>query len=96
LAVIGLPLDHLSPVFSGIVYVLPPSLGTGAALGLVWGLVRGSSAGWASPEVAGALAALTLAEEGRAAKGQLASLEARLAADPADEQLAVHTENRGA
>ena len=31
-------------------------LGTGAALGLVWGLVRGSSAGWASPEVATALA----------------------------------------
>lgn len=33
------------------------ALGTGAALGLVWGLVRGSSAGWASPEVTGALAA---------------------------------------
>ena len=33
------------------------ALGTGAALGLVWGLVRGSSAGWTSPEVAGALAA---------------------------------------
>jgi len=32
------------------------ALGTGAALGLVWGLVRGSSAGWGSPEVAGALA----------------------------------------
>jgi EmrB/QacA subfamily drug resistance transporter len=32
-------------------------LGTGAALGLVWGLVRGTSAGWASPEVAGPLAA---------------------------------------
>jgi EmrB/QacA subfamily drug resistance transporter len=32
-------------------------LGTGAALGLVWGLVRGSSAGWGSPEVAGALVA---------------------------------------
>ena len=31
-------------------------LGTGAALGLVWGLVRGSSAGWGSPEVAGSLA----------------------------------------
>ncbi len=27
--------------------------GTGAALGLVWGLVRGSSAGWGSPEVTG-------------------------------------------
>jgi EmrB/QacA subfamily drug resistance transporter len=32
-------------------------LGTGAALGLVWGLVSGSSGGWARPEVAGALAA---------------------------------------
>ncbi len=32
-------------------------LGTGAALGLVWGLVRGSSVGWTSPEVAGTLAA---------------------------------------
>jgi len=31
-------------------------LGTGAALGLVWGLVRGSSAGWGSLEVAGPLA----------------------------------------
>jgi len=30
---------------------------TAAALGLVWGLVRGTSGGWASPEVAGALAA---------------------------------------
>ncbi|HET6239761.1 MAG TPA: co-chaperone YbbN [Acetobacteraceae bacterium] len=37
-------------------------------------------------EIAGARAALTLAEEGRAAKGQLATLEARLAADPADHQ----------
>ena len=33
------------------------ALVTGAALGLVWGLVRGSSAGWASPEAAGTLAA---------------------------------------
>ena len=33
------------------------ALGTAAALGLVWGLVRGSSAGWGSPEVAGTLAA---------------------------------------
>ena len=30
---------------------------TGAALGLVWGLVRGTSDGWASPAVAGSLAA---------------------------------------
>ncbi|MBO0837953.1 MAG: MFS transporter, partial [Actinobacteria bacterium] len=33
------------------------TLGIGAALGLVWGLIRGSTAGWASPEVAGTLAA---------------------------------------
>jgi EmrB/QacA subfamily drug resistance transporter len=33
------------------------ALGTGAALGLIWGLVRGSSAGWASPEVTGTLTA---------------------------------------
>jgi EmrB/QacA subfamily drug resistance transporter len=33
------------------------ALGTGAALGLVWGLVRGNSAGWSSPEVVAALAA---------------------------------------
>jgi EmrB/QacA subfamily drug resistance transporter len=30
---------------------------TAAALGLVWGLVRGNTAGWGSPEVAGTLAA---------------------------------------
>jgi len=36
-----------------------PGLGlaTAAALGLLWGLVRGSSAGWASPEVVGTPAA---------------------------------------
>jgi EmrB/QacA subfamily drug resistance transporter len=33
------------------------ALGLGAVLGLVWGLVRGSSAGWARPEVVGTLAA---------------------------------------
>jgi EmrB/QacA subfamily drug resistance transporter len=33
------------------------ALVTGAALGLVWGLVRGNQAGWSSPEVIGALAA---------------------------------------
>ena len=36
------------------------------------------------PEIAGARAALALASEGRVAKAQLATLEARLAADPAD------------
>jgi EmrB/QacA subfamily drug resistance transporter len=33
------------------------ALGTGAALGLVWGLVRGNPAGWGSPEVVAALLA---------------------------------------
>ncbi len=33
------------------------ALGAGGALGLVWGLVRGNSAGWGSPEVVAALAA---------------------------------------
>jgi EmrB/QacA subfamily drug resistance transporter len=33
------------------------ALVTGGALGIVWGLVRGNSAGWASPEVVGSLAA---------------------------------------
>src|ERR1700712_4993933 len=37
-------------------------------------------------EVAGARSALALAKEGRAAKDQLQSLQARLAADPADHQ----------
>src|SRR5271166_670920 len=37
-------------------------------------------------EIAGARSALTLAEEGRKAKGQLESLKARVAADPADLQ----------
>jgi EmrB/QacA subfamily drug resistance transporter len=49
------------------------TLGTAAALGLVWGLVRGNSVGWASPQVAGPLAAgvvliaLFVARERRAA-----------------------------
>jgi EmrB/QacA subfamily drug resistance transporter len=33
------------------------ALVTGAALGVVWGLVRGNSAGWGSPEVVGSIAA---------------------------------------
>ena len=37
-------------------------------------------------EIAGARSALALAEEGRKAKGQLQSLQARVAADPADLQ----------
>ncbi len=38
------------------------------------------------PEISGARSALTLAVEGRKAKGQLAELERRAAADPADHQ----------
>ncbi len=38
------------------------------------------------PEIAGARSALALAQEGRKAKDQLASFQARLAADPADHQ----------
>jgi EmrB/QacA subfamily drug resistance transporter len=37
--------------------ILGLGLGSGAALGLVWGLVRGNSAGWASPEVVAPLVA---------------------------------------
>ena len=37
-------------------------------------------------EIAGVRSALALAEEGRAAKGQLQTLQARVAADPADHQ----------
>jgi EmrB/QacA subfamily drug resistance transporter len=33
------------------------ALGTGAALGLVWGLVRGNAVGWGSPQVVAALVA---------------------------------------
>ncbi len=43
-------------------------LGGGAALGLVWALVRGNSAGWGSPEVIGALAAGALLAVGFAAR----------------------------
>ena len=57
------------------------ALGTGAALGLVWGLVRGSSAGWASPEVTGALAAgamLTVAFTGWELRARAPMLPMRL------------------
>jgi EmrB/QacA subfamily drug resistance transporter len=40
------------------------ALVTGAALGIVWGLVRGNSAGWGSPEVVGMLALGVLAAIG--------------------------------
>jgi MFS family permease len=59
LLTIALALRHLDESYGPRAALDLPAmaLGTGAALGLVWGLVRGSSAGWASPEVAGALAA---------------------------------------
>jgi len=41
----------------GTLDVLGLALGSGAALGLVWGLVRGNSAGWGSPEVVASLGA---------------------------------------
>ena len=40
----------------------------------------------AHAEIAGARAALALAEEGRQAKSQISALQARVAADPADHQ----------
>ena len=57
------------------------ALGTGAALGLVWGLVRGSSAGWGSPEVVGSLAGgatLTAAFVWREARARAPMLPLRL------------------
>jgi EmrB/QacA subfamily drug resistance transporter len=57
------------------------ALGTGAALGLVWALVRGSSAGWASPEVTGTLAAgavLTVAFAGWELRARAPMLPMRL------------------
>ena len=40
--------------------ILGVALVTGAALGLVWGLMRGNNAGWTSPEVAATLVAAFL------------------------------------
>jgi len=59
LAGIPLALGRLTESYGPRAPLDLPGLGlaTGAAFGLVWGLVRGSSAGWASPEVAGTLAA---------------------------------------
>jgi len=59
LLAIPLALRRLTESYGPRVPLDLPGLGLAgtAALGLVWGLVRGSSAGWASPEVAGTLAA---------------------------------------
>jgi EmrB/QacA subfamily drug resistance transporter len=56
-------------------------LGTGAALGLVWGLVRGNSAGWGSSEVVVALVAgalLTVAFAGWEMRARAPMLPMRL------------------
>ena len=56
-------------------------LGTGAALGLVWGLVRGNTAGWGSAEVVAALtsgAALAAAFVGWELRARAALLPMRL------------------
>jgi MFS family permease len=45
---------------AGAVDLAGIALVTAAALGLVWGLVRGNGAGWGSPEVAGSLTAGTV------------------------------------
>jgi EmrB/QacA subfamily drug resistance transporter len=58
LAVIPLVLTRLEESFGPQRPLDVPGIAlvTGAALGIVWGLVRGNSAGWGSPEVVGMLA----------------------------------------
>jgi EmrB/QacA subfamily drug resistance transporter len=59
LAAIPLVFARIEESFGGDTGLDLPGLGliSGAAFGIVWGLVRGNSAGWGSPEVVGALAA---------------------------------------
>jgi EmrB/QacA subfamily drug resistance transporter len=59
LVVITLVLGRIPEGFGSDTALDIPGLGlvSGAALGVVWGLMRGNSAGWASPEVVAALAA---------------------------------------
>jgi EmrB/QacA subfamily drug resistance transporter len=59
LAAIPLVLTRIEESFGGDTGLDLPGLGlvSAAAFGIVWGLVRGNSAGWDSPEVVGALAA---------------------------------------
>jgi EmrB/QacA subfamily drug resistance transporter len=59
LVAISLVLARLDESFGPRAALDGPGLGlaTGAALGVVWGLVRGNTAGWGSLEVAGTLAA---------------------------------------
>jgi EmrB/QacA subfamily drug resistance transporter len=62
LLAVALVLTRLDESFGGETALDIPGLAliTGAALGIVWGLVRGNSAGWASLEVVAALVAGTL------------------------------------
>jgi EmrB/QacA subfamily drug resistance transporter len=57
LALIGLALTRIDESYGPRVPVdgLGLALVTGAALGIIWGLVRGNPAGWGSPEVISAL-----------------------------------------
>jgi EmrB/QacA subfamily drug resistance transporter len=59
LAAIPFVLRRMDESFGARAALDAPGLGlvTGAALGIVWGLVRGNSVGWGSLEVAGTLAA---------------------------------------
>ena len=58
LAAIPFVLTRMEESFGPRAALDAPGLGlvTGAALGIVWGLVRGNTSGWGSPEVLGALA----------------------------------------
>jgi EmrB/QacA subfamily drug resistance transporter len=58
LAAIPLVLTRIEESYGGDTGLDLPGLGliSAAAFGIVWGLVRGNSAGWGSPEVVGALA----------------------------------------
>ena len=83
LLTIPLALRHLAESYGPRAALDLPgaALATGAALGLVWGLVRGSSAGWASPEVSGTLAAgaaLTVAFAGWELRARAPMLPMRL------------------
>jgi EmrB/QacA subfamily drug resistance transporter len=59
LILIPLAISRISESFGSDTSLDIPGLAlvTGAAFGVVWGLMRGNSAGWASPEVVGALVA---------------------------------------
>lgn len=88
LAAVPLVLTRLSETkgTDGTVDLPGLALVTAAALGLVWGLVRGNTAGWASPEVVGTLVGGTAATAAFAAWERRAAhpmLPARLFRSPA-------------